>query len=153
LTVFNVRVEGLVTVLALDEADFVGPPLNALPVRLIVFQEDLVVVGVFSETENNIFWWSSLRPLNRLECEHLQGLGDVHDCSLFGVFVLEVNASSGSITVVRHEVDTALGEVHEEHTRVQLLAYKVLKFRLWHVNQLNTERMDLDVNVNSLGHN
>ena len=151
LAFFDVSIEGFIAVLALDEAHFVWPPLNALPVGLVIFQEHLVVIGILSETENDVFWWGCLRPLHRLEGKHLQSLCNISDCTLFGRLVLEVNASSGGVAVFWHEMDTALGEVHQKHAWVQLLVNEVLQLRLGHVNELDEQGMDLNVNADSLG--
>ena len=66
LSISDLIVELFVAVSALDVGHLVAPPHDCLPFRLIIFKEYLVVVWVFSKSDHNVFWISSLRPLLRL---------------------------------------------------------------------------------------
>ena len=126
LVVSDVRVEGLITVLALDVTDLVGPPHDRFPVRLVVFQEHFVIVWVLSQSNNNILGISGLSPLHRLEREDLQSLSDVKNGSLFSSRVLQVNASASCVFVLWKHVNAALGQFHEQDTWMKLLVHQVL---------------------------
>ena len=143
-------VEGFVAVSGLDIADFVAPPHDRLPVRLIVFKKLDVVVWVLSESTHNILFACLLVPLDTLECKYLEGLGYVEDGSLLGVFVFEVNAGSGSIFVFWHHMNSTLRKLHEQDTWVQLLINEVLNLRLLHFHKLYEKWMNFNIYLNTL---
>ena len=83
LSVIDGRIESFITVLALDVTDFIWRPHDGLPVRLVIFQEDLVVVWVLPQSNNNVFLVRLLAPLSALEGEDLQSSSDIQNGSLF----------------------------------------------------------------------
>jgi hypothetical protein len=54
LTVLDLSVEVIITVLAFDVTDFVVPPHDGFPIRLIIFKENSIIIRVFSKSSNNV---------------------------------------------------------------------------------------------------
>lgn len=88
LTIFDLWVEFLLTVLGFNVTDFVVPPHNSLPVRLVIFEEHSVVVRIFSQSDNNILRSCILRLLDTLEGKNFESLSNIENGSLFSSFVL-----------------------------------------------------------------
>ena len=106
LTVIDRRVEVFITVLAFDVTDFVVPPHNRFPIRLIIFKENSVIIWVFSKSSNNILCGSSLTPLDTLESENFQCLSNVHYGSFFSCLIFKMNFSSWCIIIFWKHMDS-----------------------------------------------
>jgi len=48
-------------------------------------------------------------------------------------------------------MDSTFSELHEKNTGVHLLVVQVLELWLIHLRELNKERMDFNLNLNSFG--
>ena len=120
---FNFAIEFLVTVFALNVRNLVLRPHDGFPVRLVVLKEQLVVVGVLSKAYNDVLGFTGLRPLHTLEGEDLQSLRNVEDGSFFSSLVLKLDRAPGSVCVIRHHVDAALGKLHKEYAWMEVLVH------------------------------
>jgi len=67
LTRSDFSIEGLVTVLGIDEGDFILPPHECIPIILTILEELPEVIRVLAESTNDTFIWSLLVPFQTLE--------------------------------------------------------------------------------------
>lgn len=153
LTVLDLWIKLLVTVLGFDITDFVVPPHHGLPVRFVIFKENSVVVRVLSKSNHNVLWISILGLLDTLESEYLQGLGDIEDSSLLSSFILKVDAASFAISVFWNHVDSTFLKFHKQNTGMHFLIQEMLKLWLLHLNKFNHERTNFKIDGDSLGLN
>ena len=70
----NICIECFITISCFDVADFVFPPHDRFPIRLIIFEKFSDIVWVFSHSANYVFFTSLLVPFQALECKYFQSL-------------------------------------------------------------------------------
>jgi len=108
----------LVLTAVLHERDFVVPPHDVVPVRLVVFLELGIELKVLTNAHDDVFGRHSrvglvlaLVPLAfaEMECTHTKG--DINDSTLFGSLVFRFNTGQLGILVTGQQKNTALGKL------------------------------------------
>ena len=96
MTLLDLSIASLLILSAIfDEGDFVVPPHDIAPVRLIVFKELIIKFKVLTNTHDNVFRGHSrvrlifaLIPLALTEVEGTDAKGNVNDCTLFSSLMI-----------------------------------------------------------------
>lgn len=153
LALLDVPVELVVTVPRIDETALVPPPHDGLPVVLSVFVELTEVVRILSQSADHRLIRSLHVPLQALERKDLERLRNVKDGALLRLLVLEGDARTSSVLVLGQQVDSALLQFKEEDADVHLDAVQVLQLNFWHFHQFDEQGVDLNSELDSLGHN
>jgi len=107
LTIFDIWVEFLITVLRFNVTDFISPPHHSLPIRFVIFKEHSVVIWVFSQSNDNVLRRRVLRLLDTLKGKDLKCLSNIKNSSFFSSLVLQVDLASLGIGVFWNHIDTA----------------------------------------------
>lgn len=137
---------------ALNEADFVLPPHDVLPVWLKIFVELCIELEVFSNSEQDvvarhagIFRVVCLVPATVSEVEGTHAQGDVVNGSVFSVAVLNMDASLLSVLIARHKQNATLFHLLQQVARREsFLSFEVLKSRDGAVDKSQLQRGDFE---------
>lgn len=122
-TVRDLRIAAIRLVLtaALHEGDFVVPPHDVSPVRLVVFLKLSIELQVLSDPHHDVVWGdarvslvATLIPFALAEVEGAHSKGNVDDGTLLGSLVLDFDARKLGIFVPRHEQNAALGQLLQQ---------------------------------------
>ena len=141
-----------------DEGDFIVPPHDIAPVRLIVFLELRVELQVLPDTHHDVIWGdarirliTALIPFALTEVEGTHAQGDINDGTLLRSLILNLNSRKLGILVTGHEQDSALGKLLEQIAGCEaILVGEVSERFLLAVDQFELQRRDLKHQLETL---
>jgi len=148
---------GVGVLAAVHERALVSPPDNLSPVIFIVLKELFIELKVFTDAQHDLIlgdaWLLSRRavvPSALAVMESSDRAGDIYDGHFFGLLVLQLDSTEFGVFIVRHKMDSTLGELLKEETRMDLSVNQVLEFRAVVINELQVLGSDLEVQFQTL---